>query len=56
MRHILPKPFTQEELEYYKPDITKAMHGIKVEDKRSILRNCIKDHFDNKKVKNASIT
>lgn len=38
---------TQEQSNWIQPKITKAMHGLEVQEKQYIIRKCIRDHFYN---------
>lgn len=40
--------FSQEELDYFQPDITKAMLGLNSYEKTIILKKCIIEYFKNK--------
>lgn len=38
---------TQEEyFDYIQPNITKLMHGLSVQEKQHIIRECVKNRFD----------
>ena len=37
--------YTQEELDYFQPEITKEMRGLNIKEKQEILRRCLKEHL-----------
>lgn len=41
--------FSQEELDFMRPPITKAMLGLTLEEKQMIIRRMVKDHYTKKR-------
>lgn len=55
MRRLEPLKFSEFELEYLRPSITKVMRGLSPHDKSEVLRLCMKDYAQKRRYEKSRI-